>query len=610
MKIYNFLILRFLLFLFVCLSATNTLFAQRLDAIGKEEPLTMSGSISTNLMAYTSTGLMVGRDPFTSYLSGNLTFASYGVTMPLTFSYSSQSTGSFQQPFNQVAIHPSYKWVTLHAGFTSMSFSAHTLSGHTFQGAGVDLTPPGRFKLSAMFGRLIRATPSITTIGEQPTVPAYRRMGGGLKVGYAFDKHSFDVIFFKAKDYKGSIPPPPESTGIKPKDNLVVGLNMSSRITEKLAFRFEGTVSALTKDTRLVADSIANSSVPDMGFFFKSNGTTTLSKALKTGIDYNFTIFTIGVGYERVDPNYQSLGTYYCTNDLENVTANFGTTFFKNKAQLSLNIGKQRDNLDDQKSSSFSNWVGAATLGITPNDRLNLSLSYSSFQAYTNIRSAFDEATKLTQYDNLDTLNFTQISQNMSANINYKLSASNEMVQMVNLSTNAMLTSEKQGGRSTLGNGAVYNGMMGYSLSLVPTRTTLSAGVNMNYNDIANAKSTMIGPSVGVGRGYLDGKLNSNIGINYSLLRNGSTVSGSVLNSRLGVMYNIGGTKENPTLFAHQLGLSMVYSNRFKSASNATAFSDFTATLSYVCNLTPQKYWLGTKGKKKKKEEVEDRNRK
>lgn len=593
------LVIRFLLIVLVSFLGGESLFAQRLDAIGKEEPLSVSGSFSSNMIFYNSSGQSVGRDPFTSYLNGSLNFDIYGVSMPLTFSWSSQSTGSFQQPFNQVAIHPSYKWVTAHIGFTSMSFSSHSLSGHTFRGVGLDLTPPGRFKVSAMGGELLRATPASTLINGPEIVPAYRRWGGGFKVGYSLDKHAVDLIVFKAKDKAGSIPEPPASFGLKPKDNLVVGLNVSSRIAEKLAVRVEATLSALTNDTRLSRDSTTHLAVPNLGGLLVRNSSTALYKAVKTGIDYTFSSYAIGVGYERIDPEYQSLGGYYFTNDLENITANFAARFFKDKAQLSVNVGKQRDNLNSKKSSSFSNWVGAASLNVTPSNSLNMSLSYSSFQAYTHIRSAFDEATKLTPYDNLDTLRFTQISQNMAANASYKLSATNSKVQMLTFSANAMLTSEKQGGKATSGNGGVYTGMVGYMLSLVPIRTSVNAGLNVSYNNLSSSNSVMVGPSAGIARGFFEGKLATNLGVSYSLLRNGGVTSGSVLNSRLGAMYSINGAKDKPSIFTHQLGLSMVYSNRFKSSANTSAFSDITVTFAYTCNLTAQKYWLGTKPKQK-----------
>lgn len=579
--------------------------AQRLDAIGKEEPLTVSGNISTNFILYGSSGQSYGRDRLTSYISGSMNFDIYGVAMPLSFSYSSQSTGSFQQPFNQVAIHPSYKWITAHIGFTSMSFSSHSLSGHTFSGVGFDITPPGRFKVSTMVGRLVKPTKApeeaLSEISSVEVVPAYARWGGGAKVSYALDKHSFDLILFKAKDDAGSIPAPASSYSLTPKDNLVLGINVSSRITQKLSARLEFTSSALTNNTKISKDSAERPVVPDMGFLLRTNGSTVLYKALKSGIDYSFGQSTVGVGYERIDPEYQTLGAYYTTNDLENITANIGTSLFKGKAQLAFNVGKQRDNLNNNKASSFTNWVWSGNAAVTPSEKISINLSYSSFQAYTHLRSAYEESIKLTPYDNLDTLKFTQISQNMAVSAAYKISADKQRVQMLNISLNGVLTRETQGDSTTSGDGGMYNGMLGYSLSLVPIKTTFNLGLNASYNNIAMSKSFMLGPTVAVARGFLDGKLNSNLGVSYSFLRSNGATAGSVLNTRLGASYGISGKKEK-ALASHQLGLSAVFSNRFKSSSDTKAFADFTITLSYTCSFLPQKYWLGTKKKENSKE--------
>lgn len=569
--------------------------AQRLDAVGKEAPLTVGGSFSSSFIGYGTTGQMAGRAPFTSYMSGSMNFDIYGVSMPFTFSWSSQTTGSFQQPFNQVAIHPTYKWITAHIGFTSMSFSSHSLSGHTFRGLGFDLTPPGRFKISLMGGELLRPTKPGSLADATEVVPSYRRWGGGFKVGYALDKHSIDLILFKATDVVGSIPPVPDALGVKPKDNLVVGLNLSSRITDRLALRMETTLSALTNDIRLAKDPSFKSPVPNLGFMLTRNGSTALYKAFKGGIDYTLGAYSLGMGYERIDPEYQSLGGYYFTNDMENVTLNFAARFFKDKAQLSLNVGKQRDNLNSKKSTSFSNWVGAANLALMPSERVNLNFSYSGFQAYSYIRSAFEEANKLTPYDKLDTLRFTQISQNMSVNATYRISTSSSRVQMVNLSGNAMLSNEKQDGKATSGNGGVYTGILGYTLSLIPSRMTLNAGLNVNYNAIGAVRGTMFGPSMAVARGFMEGKMNSGISLNYSLLRSDGATTGSVVNTRGSLSYTFGGSKEKKSLLAHQLGLSAVYSNKLKSSASSRAFADFTITFSYTCNFSPQKYWLGTK---------------
>lgn len=125
------------------------------------------------------------RDPYSYFLSGNLNFDLYGWSVPLSFTYSNQNLG-YQQPFNQYGIHPTYKWATLHLGYSSMNFSPYTLSGHVFKGIGVELRPEGKFSYSAMYGRLQRAVELDTLIDlsdtQQSAQPAFRRMGYGFKV--------------------------------------------------------------------------------------------------------------------------------------------------------------------------------------------------------------------------------------------------------------------------------------------------------------------------------------------------------------------------------------------------------------------------------------------
>jgi hypothetical protein len=43
-------------------------------------------------------------------------------------------------------------------------------------------------------------------------------------------------------------------------------------------------------------------------------------------------------------------------------------------------------------------------------------LSYSNFSSYTYIRSEFDEINQTNPYENLDTLNFTQLTQSAGLN--------------------------------------------------------------------------------------------------------------------------------------------------------------------------------------------------
>lgn len=175
--------------LYVILSLPST--AQSLESVGKEKPVSVTGGVSLNQIFYGVRGIESRRDPYTYYASGNVNFSLYGWNVPLSFSYSNQNV-SFQQPFNQYSLHPTYKSVTAHVGYTSMSFSPYTVSGHIFLGAGVDVAPEGKWRFSGLYGRFLKAVEPDTT--NENHIPAFKRMGYGFKASYGEGGNSVDVI--------------------------------------------------------------------------------------------------------------------------------------------------------------------------------------------------------------------------------------------------------------------------------------------------------------------------------------------------------------------------------------------------------------------------------
>jgi hypothetical protein len=116
----------------------SPLIGQSLESIGKEKPLVIAGGVSLSQIVYTASGVNDRRDAYIYYASGNVNFPLYGWSVSLSFSFSNQNT-TFQRHFNQYSLHPTYKWITAHAGYTSMSYSPYTVNGHVFLGGAVDL---------------------------------------------------------------------------------------------------------------------------------------------------------------------------------------------------------------------------------------------------------------------------------------------------------------------------------------------------------------------------------------------------------------------------------------------------------------------------------------
>ena len=544
---------------------------QNLESIGKEKPLTVSGGISLNQIFYGVSGIDSRRDPYSYYASGNITFNLYSWSVPLSFSLSNQSV-SYQQPFNQYSLHPTYKWATAHVGYVSMSFSPYTLNGHLFQGVGVDLAPGDKFKFSAMYGRLLKEVEPDSTSGNSST-PAFKRMGYGFKAHYGDQKYFGEISLFHAKDDSTSIAYVPAEEGILPQENLVIGLSGGVTFFQKLQLKAEFANSALTRDMR--ADENEGRGIfGSNGSLFASRISTSYYKALKGSLTYAGNGFNVGAGYERIDPEYKTLGAYFFNNDLENITINGATALAGGRVNVAANVGTQRDNLDGNKITTMRRWVSALNVGFTPNETLNLSLSYSNFQTYTNIRSQFVNINQLTPYDNLDTLNFTQITQNLNLNANYMLPGSDQRRQNVSVNVSIMKAADKQGDVEQNTGSMFYNMNTAYSLNMVPKNLTITASLNYSQNKALSMRSSTLGPTVAVSKSMFDKKMR----VTGSYSMNNTYTDDSMQNQVNSVRGNASYTLKKK----HNINLSMVVLNRrTKQESGANDFTEFTGTLGY-----------------------------
>tara|TARA_R110000868_G_scaffold271087_1_gene530580 strand:+ start:261 stop:2690 length:2430 start_codon:yes stop_codon:yes gene_type:complete len=503
------------------------------DQLDKEKWLRYNGGISANSVYYDGTA---NRQELTYYLTGNLNFNIAGLyAIPLSFTYSNQDF-NFPSPFNfnRLSLHPSYKWVTAHIGDVSMTFSPYTLSGHQFTGGGFELNPEGKFQISAIYGRLLRATEydSITPQG----ITAYKRTGYGVKTAYDFDFMKLGVILFKASDEENSLENPfPTELNLTPKDNAVVSFESDFRVLDKANIHIEYAISGVTEDTRQTENRPSNGL---LSFLLKENISTNYYNALNASFNYPAGNGSLGVGYERIDPDYKTLGAYYFNNDLENITINANQTVFNSKLNLSVNAGLQQDNLNKAKTSDQQRIVSAVNANFTASEKLTLNGSYSNFQSFTNIRDQFDYINQVGAFDNVDTLNYRQVSQNANLGINYILKKTETKQHSTNLNLVYQNSNNQQEGETIDGGlSSFYNGTAAYTLGYPQQNLTFSLAGNTSYNTTGEDKSLTLGPTLAVGKQFFDKQLRTNLSTSYNTSYSNGIQQNSVYNFRLGSNY-------------------------------------------------------------------------
>src|SRR5690606_2943659 len=397
-----------LLLLFLAINTTSL--AQNLVEIGVKKGVKVNGSINLNAVGYHVDGMEMRRDPLNWFLTGNVNIKLFGYDAPLSFSYSNANR-SFSQPFNQFSFQPHYKWIKTYIGYNSMTFSNYTLAGHVFLGGGVDLSP-GKWKISAMAGRLRKAVPFDVNDSLQHFNASYKRMGYGLKVGYENDGDRIAISIFTARDEKNSIPFVYPESDLTPMQNVAVSIAGRKTFLKRFFVDAEYAVSAVNKDTRVneSADTLEIKSHNLLQGMLPENSTSRYYDALNASLGYQGNWFSVQVKYERIAPEYQTLGAYFFNNDLRNITVAPSVRLFDNTLNLTANIGIQQNNLDDTRASTTERKVGSLSANYAPNERWNFVMDYSNFTSYTNIKPQPDPFFQ----NPLDTLNFFQVSQTLN----------------------------------------------------------------------------------------------------------------------------------------------------------------------------------------------------
>lgn len=508
------------------------IYAQDLEKIGKSSIFKLTGGVAANTVFYDGTS---NREPFSYFISGNVNLNISDVyNVPFSFSYSNsklQSNNPFS--FNRLSIHPSYKWVTTHIGDVNMTFSPYTLSGHQFTGLGVDLSPGSKFKISLMYGRLLEETEyDEENLNEAAT---YKRIGYGFKTSYKLEKGTVGLILFKAKDDVTSLQEPiPIEKDIQPKENTVLSIDGDFNINKKINIKAEIAYSMLTEDLRVGSDGGGFSSL-----FLNTNASTQNYKAYNIGFTYQVGKGMIGLGYEFIDPNYQTLGGYFFNNDLENITVNAAQRIFKDKLGITFNAGLQRDDLNNTKASQLLRMVSAINLNYKASEKLDLTAGYSNFQSFTNIKNQFDFINEVSQIDNeLDKANISQISQNANVNANYILKDTKSNRQNINIGVtyqNAVNSIDDV--ERAEDNSSFYNGNLVYSIGYPNENLNISGALNISNSVLAASKSIVAGPTLSVNKSYLDKKLKLNGAASYNQSITNGVKEGDITNLRFGARY-------------------------------------------------------------------------
>ncbi len=523
------------------------LYGQQLDQIGKNDPLKIDGGLSWDQL-YRENTYRDG-NPWSMVATGRLNASLYGLSVPVSFTWSNERW-TYTQPFNQFSLAPSYKWVTLYLGWSSMSFSPYGLNGHQFAGVGVDVRASDNFTLSAMHGRLQKEMEGDSVKGFDP---AYRRMGTGIKGIYNFDKGEVSASIFHGADDTEKPVEYIDSLGITPKENLVFSTHVNYRITNNLSVVADVGISNISNDRRM------------SGAADKEGVATSRYHAAKTSLTYNASIGSIGTTVEYVEPGYESLGSYYLVNDFVDYTVNVATALFQGRVTAAASTGVRQNNLDETGDSDTKDVVSSVNVGFNPSDRLMFNLSYSNFANYTHVQTLFDEVEAQTEYELMDTLRFTQISENANLSVNWRISKNEENSHSLMLNTGLQKASQSQSDVPEDAETNFLSASAGYQWALKSKELSLGLNANYSKNETPDQRNEIMGPVLSVRKSYFDKTLQTSISGSWNGTYIDGESTGSVFTTRLSQSYTL--AKK------HRFSLSGNYNYRKRESDDKQYYS-------------------------------------
>jgi hypothetical protein len=535
--------------------------------IKNQDPLGLSGMISASSVFYSARGIKPRRDPFYWVINANVTFTLFNkVSVPFSATFTQQdknySNGldKFSQPFNQFGLSPKYKWLTIHAGYRVMDFSEFTYSGTMFLGGGVEIKPEKSLVSGAAFyGRLVKAVPVGGIDGVVVSLPAYNRMGGGGKLRVGNEDHNAELIYFKAKDDKFSIPFD-TSLKVTPAENQVFGLGTKQKINKFISA--EGNFSYSMYTNNLFQDVTRLDGFTYINQIYSPRPSSSYNKAITVAVNFTPEKFRFGFKYKRIDPDYKTMGAIFLVNDVEEYSVNNNFSLIKNKLNISSSIGLQQNNLDKAQAYTSKRIIGSFNTSYNFTEQFNAGVNYSNFSSNTiPVRFGISDTIKLVQLTQSGgfVANYSfgkqEIKHNLNFNTSYQESGGNKQQKTNNL-------------MASLNHNMVFQHL----------KLTIALGVLVNQSVSNNVTTQSYGPVLAISKTLFNSKLKLNASANYQVANSDGKNVFNNLSAVAGLNYT----------FNKYLSLKVDYNylDRQSNVASSASFSENRLNVTLLSNLS------------------------
>ena len=397
-----------LLFNFLCFSL---LFGLPLTSMAQDserqtivDPLTVSGTVGTQLTSSWNNADLHYNSPFSAIAYANMTFNVFGISVPMSVNFVNVSAEQFTFPKPDFTINfrPTWRKFTFYLGTAAMNFSNYTYNGISFDGVGMEYR--GNWvRVGGFYGNFDHATTFRTKLDDRDaiqylsdsllgmnnvaytTYPQFKRKAYAAHLAVGSMRNYVDLSLLHAADDLNSLPSTwymynvysPDvidttlvvrDSTIKGKENLALGLKGHFTIGKWVMLEANMGASLFTPDiTReeIVVEGegqgveLANKLMGGLrktGLYNVRYGSE-VRFAGDALVNLNFSPVTATLTYRFVQPDYVSLGANGFNQNSQTFGGNVSSSLFNHNAFFTLTGYLQRDNLN--KKQLYTNQVGS-----------------------------------------------------------------------------------------------------------------------------------------------------------------------------------------------------------------------------------------------------------
>ena len=346
---------------------------------------------------------------------------------------------------------------------------------------------------------------------------------------------------------------------------MALGLTSRISLTSKLILNVDGSLSFLTSNSSLgTSDTINDRLMMLASNLISINPTSQRFSAIKTSLTYNFSKnVSSGFEYRRIDPGFQSMGSYFFNNDLELITFNQSVSLLESKFRARGSIGMQRDNLDGSKNSTSRRMIGSLSGNYAIDDNWAVDLSYNNYSTNQKaVKNIVDNS-----------LMVFQVNHSLLLSPRF-MKASQSFAHLVMLNLNWMILNDKNSQTSDMTDTDTKVAMLMYSLGIVKQKINVSLGANYTKMVNQNYTNQLAGGTLGISSSLLKDKLTLNWNNAYMINK---------LNGDSGIIFNTSLNSNYRFLPRHSVTLNWnLIKNSFADSSVVPSYNEIRGDLGYA----------------------------